>query len=229
MSRRLFDTIRKLLGRGMTQSEVDAINLALEQGCEQLAREAGTVSHRKLEDAGAFFDRVRDVTGPLSQARVDSVNLILNHASACSIAWTAYILATAWHESRFEPQAEWGKGKGKRYGVPGKYGQAPYGRGFVQLTWDFNYEWADQALGLNGALLRNFDLALAPHIAARILVKGMVEGKFTGKALGDYLGVQATKEQFRQARRIVNGRDKENEIAAYAVGFQEALIAGRWR
>ena len=56
----------------------------------------------------------------------------------------------------------------------------------------------------------------------------MVEGAFTGKALSHYLGVQATREQFKQARKIVNGRDKEDLIAGYAVAFQEALVAGHW-
>lgn len=228
MSKRLFDTFRRILGRGMTQGEVDAINLALEQTGEQVAKESGAVKVRQLEDPAAFFDVVKQTTGKLNQEQVDSVNLILGNCGDYPIGWVAYILATAWHEARFIPQEEWGKGRGKKYGKPDKYSKAPYGRGFVQLTWDFNYEWADKALGLDGALLRDLDLALAPHLAARILVKGMVEGAFTSKGLADYLGVQGTKEQFRQARRIVNGRDKDVLIAGYAVAFQAALVKGKW-
>ena len=225
----VFDAFRRILGRGFTQAEVNAIDLAFQQASDDLAKEAGQTKARTIGDSAVFFDHVRKVTGKLSQEQVDSIQLILTHSAAYPIAWVAYILATAWHESRFIPQEEWGKGKGKSYGKPGKYGQSQHGRGFVQLTWDFNYEWADKALDLNGALLRDFNLALSPSIAARILVEGMVEGAFTRKALSHYLGVQATREQFKQARKIVNGRDKEDLIAGYAVAFQEALVAGQWR
>lgn len=234
MSKLLFDTFRRILGRGMSQSEVDAINLALQQAGEQLAKEAGQVKIRTLEDPHFLFDTARELlrkqyNAPLTQARVDNINLILNNAGEYPIAWVAYILATAQHESLFEPIEEWGRGKGKKYGRPEKYSKAPYGRGFVQLTWDYNYEWADKALGLDGALLNDFDLALAPHLAARVIVKGMVEGAFTGKGLADYLGVQATRQQFKEARRIVNGRDKDELIAGYAVAYQDALVKGKWR
>lgn len=230
----LFDAVRRIIGRGLKQSEVDAINLALEQGCEQVAKETGEVKLRSLSEPSVLFDTARELlrkhhNAPLTQSRVDNINLILNNSGEHPIAWVAYILATAMHESLFEPIPEWGKGKGKKYGKPAKYSKAPYGRGFVQLTWDYNYEWADKALGLDGALLRDFDLALAPHLAARILVKGMVEGAFTGKGLADYLGVQATRQQFKEARRIVNGRDRDDLIAGHAVAFQDALVKGKWR
>ena len=205
------------------------ITKAVEEAAQQLDEEANGKRIRSLDDPGLFFDGVKEVTGKLTQEQVDSVNLILNNCGDHPIGWVAYILATAWHEARFIPQEEWGKGRGKKYGKPGKYGQSQHGRGFVQLTWDFNYEWADKALDLNGALLRDFDLALAPHLAARILVKGMVEGAFTGKSLADYVGVMATKQQFKEARRIVNGRDKDTLIAGYAVHFQDALVKGKWR
>lgn len=97
-------------------------------------------------------------------------------------------MATAAHETdqTMQPIAEYGKGKGKPYGKPGRYGQAQYGRGYVQLTWDDNYERTDEALGLNGALLKDSTFAMQPDIAAQIL-RGCVEGWFTGKRLGDYL------------------------------------------
>lgn len=224
----IYDAFRRILGRGFKQSEVDALELAFQQAAGDLSAEVEKGKTRVLSDSAEFFDHVRKITGRLSQEQVDSILLILTHSAAYPIGWVAYILATAWHESRFIPQEEWGKGKGKKYGQPGKYGQSQHGRGFVQLTWDFNYEWADKALNLDGALLRNFDLALTPSIAARILVQGMVDGAFTGKGLSHYIGVQGSREHFRQARKIVNGRDKESLIAGYAVGFQEALVAGHW-
>ena len=53
----------------------------------------------------------------------------------------AYVLATAWHETAhtFQPVREIGQGRGRPYGKPGHLGQIPYGRGYVQLTWEANY------------------------------------------------------------------------------------------
>jgi putative chitinase len=73
-------------------------------------------------------------------------------------------------------------------------------------------------------------MALQPEIAAKILVKGMQEGWFTGKKLADYLPQHAANRlQFQQARRIINGTDKADLIAGYALQFQSALDAGGWR
>lgn len=183
-----------------------------------------------LGDAACFFAAVRQVTGALTQPQVNILNILLRTAGTARwpIGWLAYGLATAWHEARLLPQAEWGRGKGRPYAKAGKYGQAQYGRGLVQLTWDFNYEWADKALELNGQLLRNFDLALDPTIATRILVKGMEDGAFTGRRLGQYIVRRGTPEAFVNARRIINGTDKAQLIAGYAERFQAALERGRW-
>lgn len=188
------------------------------------------VPKHELSNSKAFFDAVRSITASLSQTQVDGINAIIDHASHHPLGWVAYELATAWHEARFKPQSEWGKGKGRPYGKPGAYyGQAPYGRGFVQLTWDRNYEWADKRFGMNGALLKNFDLALEPDLAARILVIGMEEGAFTGKKLSDYLtGWRGDKQSFINSRRIVNGTDKADLIAGHAMHFQNALELGGW-
>ncbi|WP_200844674.1 MULTISPECIES: hypothetical protein [unclassified Novosphingobium] len=185
---------------------------------------------RSLGDAASFFTALRQVTGGVTQAQVNILNLLLVAAGGAGwpIGWLAYGLATAWHEARFLPQAEWGLGKGRPYARAGKYGQSQYGRGLVQLTWDFNYEWADKVLGLNGLLLRNFDLALDPAIATRILIKGMEDGAFTGRRLGQYIVNRGTPEAFENARRIINGTDKAQLIAAYAERFQAALDKGRW-
>ena len=185
---------------------------------------------RELFKPEMFFAAVKAITGPLNQIQVDTINGLLAGASHWSVAWLAYGLATAWHEARLKPIPEIGKGRGRYYGKPGKhFGQVPYGRGLVQLTHDTNFEWADAALGLNGSLLRNFDRALEPAIASRILVLGMETGAFTGKALRHYLsGEVGTFEQFRQARRIINGTDRDKLIAGYAEKFQAALLAGKW-
>lgn len=223
LAKKVADAVRTVAPGGrLTDSDV-FLSDALARNF--LARTA----HHVLGDPAAFFERVRRVTGALDQEQVDTINGLLNHASHWSIAWMAYGLATAWHEARLKPQPEWGKGAGKPYGRPQKYGQAPYGRGLVQLTHDKNYEWADEALGLDGSLLADFDRALEPTIAARILVKGMEEGAFTTKSLANYLpDARGSIEQFTAARRIINGTDKATEIAEIALAFQDALVRGRW-
>ena len=173
-----------------------------------------------MTDPLNFFQSVRAHFGKLSQQQVDGFNVLLLAGWGLDTTWRAYMLATAWHETAatMQPIREYGKGRGKAYGKSGKHGQAPYGRGYVQLTWDTNYEKADKALGLNGALLADFDLALRPDIAAQIMVRGMTEGWFTGKKLAGYL-----PGDYVNARQIINGNDKSALVASYAIAFERAL------
>lgn len=179
-----------------------------------------------------FFAGVKmRITPKLSQVQVDSINAILRRMAGMPVQHVAYVLATAWHEARFKPQREWGRGVGKAYGRKGRHGQPQYGRGLVQLTWDRNYEWADARLGLNGALLKNFDLALRPDIAAEILVVGMLEGAFAsnGKPLAHYGPDARGSFDYLRARQTVNIMDKASQIAGYARKFESALREGGWR
>lgn len=175
----------------------------------------------------AFFAGIRTpaLFSKLKQSQVDGISAILDEAErrGTPIEHLAYMLATAFHETAatMQPIAEYGKGKGRKYGVKGRYGQVPYGRGFVQLTWDDNYERADKELGLNGALTKNFDLAMRTDIAVKIMFEGMTEGWFTGKKLSDYLS--GDKKDYRGSRRIINGVDKAAMIAGYAEKFEAAL------
>lgn len=182
-----------------------------------------------LQNPEAFYAKVRKLTGPLDQVQVDTVQGLLTAAAQWPIGFLAYGLATAWHEARLRPCEEIGKGRGRPYARPGKYGQPQYGRGLVQLTWDRNYEWADKALGLNGALLADFNLALRPDIATGILVKGMEEGAFTKHRLGRYMVDRGTHDAFVRCRRIINGTDRAEMIAGYADHFQLALDDGGWK
>ena len=72
---------------------------------------------------------------------------------------------------------------------------------------------------------------LQPRIAADGMVWAMKAGAFTGKALKHYLPPSglATRAEFRAARRIINGMDRADDIAGYALAFQDALAAGQWR
>lgn len=196
----------------------------------------------KVADGLAFYAGVRKVTGPLEQAQVDSIALILKAAAAHPVGWVAYELATAYHEARFKPIDEIGGDAyfTRLYDVTGKDpvrakhmgntepgdGAKYHGRGFCQLTWKSGYQKAGEFLGLD--LVASPDLALDPSNAARILIWGMETGAFTGKKLADYIGDRGTPNEFVQARRIVNGTDKAQLIAGHAERFQSALEAGKW-
>lgn len=223
MRKPIFDAIRAVKG-SIGPGDVDVIDQALDR--IGIPRDGAV---RALANPEAFYAKVRAITGPLDQVQVDTITGLLSKAAHWPIGWLAYGLATAWHEARLKPIEEWGKGKGRPYSASGKYGQSQHGRGLVQLTWDRNYEWADKALGLGGSLLKNFNRALEPEIAADILVKGMETGAFTGKKLAGYITGRGTRDGFVGARRIINGTDRAADIAGYAERFQDALDAGGWK
>lgn len=184
-------------------------------------------------DRKVFFDAIRSplFDGRLTAPQVSGIEAILDGASKHGIKdvrHLAYCLATAQHEtaSTMQPIDEYGKGKGKKYGVKGKYGQVPYGRGLVQLTWDYNYERADKELGLGGALLKNFELAKRPDIAVGILFRGMLGGWFTTRKLVHYFSAQTDDPV--NARKIVNGTDRAQLIAGYHRSYLAALKAAGW-
>lgn len=174
-----------------------------------------------------FFAKVRASLRKLSQSQVNGFNTL-------SAAWDkdgdgdvrkfAYVLATAWHETAetMQPIAEYGKGKGRAYGSPDKVtGKTYYGRGYVQLTWKYNYERASKELGVD--LVNDPDKAMEPEIAAPVAVLGMMEGWFTGKRLSSYFNDKTFNAV--QARRIINGIDRATLIAAYHIKFLAALKA----
>lgn len=142
----------------------------------------------------------------------------------------AYVLGTVHWETNgtFEPvkEAYWVKNaetwrkKNLRY-------WPWYGRGFIQLTWEENYIKAGKKLGLD--LTTNPDKVMEPKISAKIAVLGMKEGWFTGKDLDDYIDSidESAKEDFLEfynARRIVNGMDKANNIAVLAEKYEKELV-----
>ncbi|MEZ2604546.1 peptidoglycan-binding protein [Kluyvera intermedia] len=146
------------------------------------------------------------------------------------VSWLAYVLATTYHETAFtmQPIEEYGRGAGHSYGEPDpETGQAYYGRGYVQLTWEENYQKAQgcvvnlNTLACDVPLVMQPDLALTPWVAAQVAINGMSQGWFTGKKLGDYL--TATQTDYVNARRIINGTDKAQTIAAYAEEAGAAL------
>lgn len=241
---RIFDAVRDAAPKGLFGDPGNILALDNLLDAFGVPRDDG-VRVRTLHNPEAFFKAVRAITGPLDQTQVDTINGLLAAAAHWPIGWLAYGLATAWHECKFRPVDEIGKGRGKAYGKPGARmkpitnaptygGQIPYGRGLVQLTWCDNYEWADAecakaGLIQKGDILKNFDLVKRPDIAAFILVRGMETGAFTTKALKHYIGDRGNPTSFTNARRIINGTDRAEKIAGEAMGFQDAVDAGGWK
>lgn len=179
-------------------------------------------------DRKMFYQVVRAKYGPLSQSQVDGFNLILDEAVKRKTRWDklAYILATVWHETAktMQPIKEMG---GEKYLRSKKY-YPYYGRGYVQLTWIDNYRKASNVFGVD--FVKNPDLVMDVKYAIPILFTGMEEGWFTGKKLDTYLdGVdEDDKEDLREfsnARRIINGTDKQVEIGQHAINFEHAIKA----
>ena len=133
------------------------------------------------------------------------------------LSWVAYILATIKHETAntFKPITELGS---QKYLTQKRY--YPYiGRGYVQLTWDFNYRKFGKLLNI--PLLEHPELANEPETAWKILEVGMVQGLYTGKKLSDYLN--DTEMDFYNARKIINGLDQATTIKFYAGQYFQAL------
>lgn len=173
-----------------------------------------------------------------------------------SVAEFAYMLATTKHETAttFRPIEEYGKGAGKSYGkevcvtnpstkkeVKNKY----YGRGYVQLTWGYNYQRLDHYLGYGTypnrfktksndynkeytincpaeSVYLNPKKALNTDIAYKCMMWGMQGGHFTGVGVSRY--IKTNNVDYYNARKVINGLDKASLIAGYAEDFEVLLL-----
>jgi predicted chitinase len=103
--------------------------------------------------------------------------------------------------------------------------QVYFGRGYVQLTWWSNYAAAGAAIGRGFDLLLDPDLVKDPAIAYEIMSVGMRTGKIfaNGHSFDDYF-YDGTSD-YKNARRMVNGRDHAQDIADIAIKFEKVLSA----
>ena len=132
----------------------------------------------------------------------------------------AYIMATVEHETKasYYPvvEAYWlDDSQRKRYLTSKRY-HPYYGRGLVQLTWDYNYKKYSEILGID--LVADPDKALDPQISLFVLVHGMLTGTFTGRSVSRY--INNSRIDYKNARRVVNGTDCDDEIAQLAQKWQ---------
>ncbi|PHV11675.1 hypothetical protein [Chitinimonas sp. BJB300] len=182
---------------------------------------------------------------PERQAAVTALlDLIEADPGFAQIREIAYFLATVrWEsnhtfapikEKRFNSQT-----RPREWASQNVYWQTGfYGRGLVQITWEVNYRKASKKLAgmqfkLNSgsqltltadSLVQQPDLTMELSIAYAIGARGMREGWFTGKKLSDYIKPSEAPD-YAGARRIINGVDRKDEIAAMAAQFELLLRA----
>ena len=193
-----------------------------------------------------FFQGFREWRGAITQEQVDGLNAILgfmeNDPHLKDLRFAAYMLATTLHETayRMKPLEEYGKGRGRKYGrkikMDGTAYEKPdrlyFGMGYVQLTWFENYLKSTKALEENYPeviarfnaisqipfnLLENPVQALDPEIAYCVMSHGMRTGLFTGRRLSQYFTDSIA--DWVNARRIINGLDKAENIAKHGREF----------
>ncbi len=199
-------------------------------------------------DRAYFFKQFRSQFYPIREKDkhlIDRYERVFNYwdsqAHLKDLRWLAYILATTYHETgrRIKAVREcfgktdaasiacvtrmYRRGRIKRnYArIDPKTGKAYFGRGHVQLTWDWNYKRMGKELNMGDEIYINPDLALHPDTSVAILAQGMIKGLFTGKRLSKYFNASSTN--WGGARRIVNGLDKYKLIGGYGRKFHATL------
>lgn len=182
--------------------------------------------------------------GSLAAPQTAGLNAILDeweqHHAAKDDRWLAYALGTTHHEvaKTMRPIHEKGGNNyffkmydkdGNRPAVAARLGNTKagdgvlfHGRGYVQLTGRANYKKMGTVFSVD--LTTNAAAAnqvLQPDLAAKIMFYGMEKGSFTGKKFGDYF--KGPTEQWKQARRIINGLDQADKIAGHAKHYYAAI------
>jgi hypothetical protein len=194
-------------------------------------------------DHKKFFDGYKSRFGALTQDLVDAIEFLLVQlendkrfpGTDTDKRKVAYCLATfKWETAHtMKPIDEHGGPKyfNSRYGPQTKVGKILgntkqgdgalfHGRGYVQLTGRRNYSKAKALTQVD--LLSEPDRAKDPALAYEIAIQGMIDGWFTGKKLSQFFK-DGQAPDYENARKIINGRDKAQNIADIARRFNEVL------
>jgi predicted chitinase len=194
-----------------------------------------------------FFDnaRMRLFSGKLQSGQVQGITAILDKWEATRAAaddrWLAYMLATAYHETArtMQPVRETLRStddqaiavlenaykKGQLPWVSNPYwrkdaqGRSWLGRGLVQLTHFDNYKRMGAKIGID--LVTDPSVAMKMDVALDIMFIGMEQGLFTSSGLPKFFS--GPKEDWVNARKIINGLERAPQIADYGKTFYSCI------
>lgn len=212
---KLFSSIRKSVFNGkLSQSQVTGLEAIIEAssklGVTDLRMVAYAMATPMIETGGSYLPVTESLNYSVEALRSKFGNRI-SSSDAAKYGRTSTQKANQEAIANIIYGGEWGRqnlgniqsGDGWKY----------RGRSLTQVTGRRNYA----KFGLES----NPEDALHIKTAAEIMVKGMRDGIFTGKKFSDYF--TPSKEDWVQARRMVNSLDKADEIARYAKLFHAAL------
>ncbi len=202
-------------------------------------------------DPATFRTQYQYYFGPTTKAvqnnLLDLLTRIQNDPTVTDLRDAAYMLATAKAETGIYSSARpEGPGNDKPKGqslydyFEGKYGYLTpkgeelgntqegdgydyRGRGYVQITGRANYARFSTP---GHDLIANPDDVRNADVAYSIMSRGMLSMGFPKKVLGDYIKPNGPADLYN-ARRIINGTDRADEIADYARRFLFVLMGSR--
>lgn len=208
-----FNLLRPALGGHLTQAQVDGITALLDaldkEGVTDLRQQAYVLATPMIETGGSY----EPITESLNYS---AANLIAKFPNRITQAQAVQYGRTSDHPADQKSIGNiiyGGKWGASNLGntEPGD-GYLYRGRGLVQTT--------GRRLYTIFGFATNPELVCDVATSADIMVKGMRDGTFTGKKLSDYLGTD-----WVGARRIVNGQDRAQDIAAWAMKIYNSLKA----
>lgn len=209
-----FDELREadVFGRSLSQEQVDGINMILllmgDQPLAYLAYALATAYGESSMTMQPIEENLR-----YSARRIPEVFSLsrLKGYKPSQLAGNPELLANVVYGVDWLGNDQWGDGWKYR------------GRGIVQLTGKVNYRKMSKLVGID--LVADPDQAMKPSVSVLALEQGIVHGLYTGKKASDYLPAKgkATHQQFRNARRIINGTFQSHRYASWAIQFQTAL------
>lgn len=183
-----------------------------------------------------FYDEIRGKFN-LTEQNVDGFEHVLDYAEqhGTPLAYLANILGQSFWETggTMQPvtEAYWKSEAWRKRNL--RYWPW-HGRGLIQTTWERNYKavskLVSKVVGYKVDFTKNPDLLLEWPYALPALFEAMEAGLYTGKKLSDYIDNIDESDaedyrEFKNARRIVNGTDKDDKLAGYSITFEHALRA----
>ncbi|TPK15153.1 hypothetical protein FJ872_19330 [Mesorhizobium sp. B2-5-9] len=198
-------------------------------------------------DRAKFYATFRNNLGSLTQPNVVGFELFLSEGERRQepINRLAYVLATVWWETgkTMQPvrEAYW-VGNGNE-AVAENWRRTHlryypfYGRSYPQFTWEANYRkasdtWNTKYRGDGPVVdfVKSPDLIMNPTYGVPLTFDAMEHGWFTGRDLADYIDTADESDaedlrEFKEARRIVNGVDRANDIGMIGLTMERSLKA----